>query len=50
MRKRNPDKKQMWALRLDPPLFSAIKRKGRKAAPWVRELIYDAIKGIGEYK
>jgi hypothetical protein len=43
MRKRNPDKKQMWALRLDPQLFRIIKAKGRKAAPWVRALMWEAV-------
>ena len=42
------DVKLMWALRFDPPLFAAIKRKGRKAAPWVRKLMYEALKGTGK--
>jgi len=33
----------MWALRLEPPLLKIIKAKGRKAAPWVRALIWEAV-------
>jgi hypothetical protein len=39
-----PSKKRlMWALRLEPELLRVVKRKGRKAAPWVRALMWEAV-------
>jgi len=34
----------MWALRLDDELFAEVKRRKRGAAPWVRALMYEALK------
>jgi hypothetical protein len=41
--KRKADKKELWVLRLDPELKVRIKSMKRKAAPWVRDLIWEAL-------
>jgi uncharacterized protein (DUF4415 family) len=41
-RKKDPNKKKTWAIRLDPGVLDVIKKKGRRAAPWVRKLIQEA--------
>jgi hypothetical protein len=41
-RKKTGNAKMLWVLRLDPELYLHIKHMGRKAAPWVRQLMYEA--------
>jgi len=43
-RKKNPKKMVLWTQRIEPALLVILKRKGRKAAAWVRELIWAAVK------
>ena len=43
-RKKDPKKMVLWTQRIEPELLAILKRKGRKAAAWVRSALWAAVK------
>jgi len=46
-RKKNPTKMVNWTQKVEPELFAILKRKGRKAAAWVRSALWAAVNKEG---
>ena len=42
--KKDPKKMVLWTQRVEPELLVVLKRKGRKAAAWVRAALWLAVK------
>ena len=43
MRPKAQNKLNVWTIRLDAALIAKLRAMGRKAAPWVRRVLWEAL-------